>query len=294
MPKPKKWYKISAAADDDDTAEISIFGDIGFSWWNDGVEAGQFKEDFDAIKDKARINILINSPGGSVFEGIAIHNIIATQRAKVHIEVIALAASAASVIALAGSSLKIDTASFFMIHNVWSWAMGDAIEMRKTADKLDKIGGELVNIYEAHSNLSADEIQEFMDAETWFTADEAIEHGFADESVEHEDIAASVSVDARYGYEHIPERFRGCGDDIKTPDNIRDFEGLLRDSGFSRKQSTDIAAHGFEPVQGDPEPEGVQGDPDFSAEETKPHENIIPYGTLLRMRENKSFLKEGY
>ncbi len=269
--KAKKWYKIQAK---DDSAEISIFGDIGFSWWNDGVTAADFKKDFDAIKGKSKINILINSPGGDVFEGITIHNIIASEWEKVTVEILGLAASAASVIALAGSALKMDTASFFMIHNPWSWAAGGADDLRASADLLDKIGGELVNIYEAHSDLSADEIKDFMGEDKWFTADEAIEAGFADEQIEHEDVAASVSIDPRYAYKHIPERFQGNAEGNKAPENIRDFEGLLRDSGFTRKRSEEISAHGFGTDQGDPEPEDEQGDPVVPEDETEDTEHL--------------------
>ena len=288
----KKWFKIQAK--DNDTAEISIFGDIGASWWGESNSAADFKKAFDEVKDKKEINILINSPGGDVFDGIAIYNIIATERAKVSVEVIGLAASAASIIALAGSSLKIDAGGFFMIHNVWSFAMGDANDMRETADRLDKIGGELVNIYEAHSDLSADEIQEFMDAETWFTAAEAVEHGFADEQAEPEDIAASVPVDIRYAYKHTPDRFQGEAEGNIPPDTVRGVEKVLRDSGFSRKQSADITANGFETGQGDLVAEDDQGDLEPPKKEIKDEaQNVIPYEVLLRMRENKSFLKEG-
>jgi ATP-dependent Clp protease protease subunit len=230
--------------------------------------------------------VLINSPGGDVFDGIAIHNIIATEREKVDVEVLGLAASAASIIALAGKSLTIDAGGFFMIHNVWTFAMGDADDFRKQADDLDKISGELVNIYEAHSNLSASEIKEFMDDETWFTAAEAVEHGFADEQIEHEEMAASISVDSKYAYKHIPERFRGSDEgNKKPPENIREFEGLLRDAGYSRKQSETIAAKGFRTEQGDPVTEDVQGDPEVDAEETNKieHEQKLK-NTLLRLR----------
>jgi len=263
--KAKTWYKIQAK---DDSAEISIFGDIGASWWGDSVTAADFKKDFDAIKDKASINILINSPGGDVFDGIAIYNIIATEREKVSVEVMALAASAASIIALAGSTLKIDTGGFFMIHNPWTLAAGGASDLRESADLLDKIGAELVNIYEAHSELSAEEIQGYMDETKWFNADEAVDAGFADEQVEHEAVAASVSVDPRYAYEHVPEQFQGSAEDRKPPATIREVEAVLRDSGLSRKQSVDIAAHGFGTDQGEPEPEEVQGEPVATVDET--------------------------
>ena len=287
----KTWYKIQAKSDD--VAEISIFGDIGSSWWGESITAADFKKDFDDIKSSKEIKILINSPGGDVFDGIAIHNIIATERAKVSVEVMGLAASAASIIALAGSSLTIDAGGFFMIHNVWTFAMGDANDLRKQADDLDKISGELVNIYEAHSDLSAKQIKEFMDAETWFTASEAIEHGFADEQIEHEAAAASVSIDSKYAYRHVPERFRGNAEgNKKPPETVREVEAVLRDSGFSKKRSVDIAAHGFETDQRDAGPEDDQRDSEPPEEKTEP-QNVIPYSTLLRMRENKSFLKEG-
>jgi len=284
--KSSKWYKIKAK---EDSAEISIFGDIGASWWGDSVTVADFKKDFDAVKDKASIHILINSPGGDVFDGIAIYNIIATEREKVSVEVIALAASAASIIALAGSSLSIDTAGFFMIHNPWSWAMGGADDMRETADLLDKIGGELVNIYEAHSDLSADEIQEYMDADTWFTADEAVEAGFADEQIEHEAVAASVSIDSRYAYKHVPERFQGSAEGNKKPATIRDFEAYLRDSGFSKKESVAIAAHGFETDQGEPEPEESQGDPVDAVDEAERPANVA----LENKRVERKILNKG-
>ena len=284
--KSSKWYKIKAK---EDSAEISIFGDIGASWFGDSVTAADFKKDFDAVKDKASIHILINSPGGDVFDGIAIYNIIATEREKVSVEVMALAASAASIIALAGSSLTIDTAGFFMIHNPWSWAMGGADDMRETADLLDKIGGELVNIYEAHSDLSADEIQEYMDADTWFTADEAVEAGFADEQIEHEAVAASVSVDSRYAYKHVPERFQGSAEGNKKPATIRDFEAYLRDSGFSKKESVAIAAHGFETDQGEPEPEESQGDPVDAVDEAERPANVA----LENKRVERKILNKG-
>ena len=264
----KTWYKIQAKSDD--VAEISIFGDIGESWWGDSVTAADFKKDFDAIKDSKEIHVLVNSYGGDVFEGIAIYNIIASERPKVSVEVLGIAASAASIIALAGASLVIDESAMFMIHNVWTFAAGDANDFRKVADELDKIGGQLVNIYERHSDLSAGEIQEFMDEETWFTADEAVEHGFADESVEHEAAAASVSIDSKYAYKHVPERFRGNAEgNKKPPETIRDLEALLRDAGYSRKVSTDIAAHGFETDQRDAGPEDDQRDSEPPEEETE-------------------------
>ena len=281
MAKKTKWYKIQAK--NDDTAEISIFGDIGNSCWAPGVTPEDFKKDFDAVKDSKEIRVLVNSPGGDVFDGITIYNIIASERPKVKVEILGLAASAASVIALAGSSLKMHEGSFFMIHNAWGIAMGPADEMRKMAEILDKISGELINIYENQSDLDEKQIKEYMNDETWFTAEEAVEAGFADEIGEAVEAAASVAIDQRiYAYKHVPERFQAHADENKEPpDNIRDFEAALRDLGYSRKESVKIAANGFEADQRDSVPEPEQRDSVADVVET---ERIVdPIATLKDM-----------
>ena len=138
--------------------------------------------------------------------------------------------------------------------------------------------------------LSAKEIRGFMDEETWFTAAEAVEHGFAEEQIEHEAAAASISVDIRYAYKHTPERF--CGSDEgnkKPPETVREVEAVLRDSGFSRKESVDIAAHGFEPEQRDSAPEDDQRDSEPAVEETETVEkNVILENRKITRRKSKT------
>lgn len=259
-----KWYRITAKADE---AEISIFGDIGFSWWGDGVEVAGFKKDWDKIKSKKNIHVLINSPGGDVFDGVAIYNIIATERAKVDVEIIGLAASAASIVALAGSSLAIDDGALFMIHNASGMVWGTGDDMRDMADTLDKVGGSLIDIYNANSDLDRDEIQAAMDAETWYTAAEAVEAGFATEAVDNGEIAAKVFDLARYKYAHVPSEMLASAQPEAFPDSIRDFETFLRDAGASRNDAKKIAAHGF--TQRDvEEPEGgsIGDEPSYISE----------------------------
>lgn len=281
MAKKTKWYKIQAKSDD--IAEISIFGDIGNSFFAPGVTPEDFKKDFDAVKDSKEIRVLVNSPGGDVFDGITIYNIIASERPKVKVEILGLAASAASVIALAGSSLKMHEGSFFMIHNAWGIAMGPADEMRKMADILDKISGELINIYENQSALDEKQIKEYMNNETWFTAEEALEAGFADEIGEAVEAAASVAIDQRiYAYKHIPAEIAASADDKKNPpDTIRDFEAALRDLGYSKKEAVKIAATGFEADRGDPEPEPERRDSVADVVET---DRIVDPGATLKSR----------
>jgi ATP-dependent Clp endopeptidase proteolytic subunit ClpP len=203
----KKWYTIKAQTDTDGPAEISIFNEIGM--W--GTDASQFQKDLAAIDRDKRIMLYVNSPGGNVFDGMAIYNMLASRRDKVDVEIMGLAASAASVVALAGSTLTMAEGTYFMIHNPYTMAVGDADEMEKTAGLLRKTAGEFANIYAANSNLSTEEALELMKKETWLTATEAEEYGFVD-TVDNtiKDAAANaaryVSVFEKYGFARVPER----------------------------------------------------------------------------------------
>ena len=277
--KTKKWYKIQAKSDE--VAEISIFGDIGDSFWSAGVTPDDFKKEFDAIRGSKSIKVFINSYGGDVFDGFTIYNIIASERPKVSVEVLGIAASAASAIALAGSSLLMREGSFFMIHNAWGMAMGPADEMRKMAEVLDKISGELISLYENHSDLDEKQIRAYMDDEKWFTAAEAVEAGFADEIGETVEAAASIAIDTKkYAYKHVPAEIAGSAEkDMKPPETIRDLEAALRDLGYSKKESVMIAAAGFEADRRDSEPEPDQRDSDADVVET---ERIVDPCTTLK------------
>lgn len=290
MRNKPQWYRVKA---EEDTAELEIFGDIGASWRDeDSVTLADFKRAFDSIKDRGSIRVLINSYGGDVFEGIAIYNVIAAAREKVEIEVMGVAASAASIIALAGKSLTMAEGSFFMIHNAWGMAMGTAEDMRQMAATLEKINGELVGIYENHSDLDVDEIKGYMDEETWFTAEEAVEAGFAVDTVDRGKVAASIRINReKYGYKHTPEGI-AASEEKRVPQTAREFEALLRDSGFSRKRSVEIAARGFDADQGEPEPE-----PDEQRDSAPPEVEAVEqatasYEVLLRLRENRRFAQE--
>ena len=289
--KKKNWYRITSKATED-VAEISIFGDIGPSWWGEYVEVSQFKQDFDAIKDAGRINVLINSYGGDTFDGIAIYNIIARERAKVHVEVLGMAASAASLIALAGTDLTMGDGSFFMIHNTSAGVYGFASDMREMADILDKISGQYANIYESRSGLTLDEVTAAMDAETWYTADEAVSAGFADYKSEAIDAAAFIGIDiGKYNYQHIPETIpkNEAGTELIIPATARQFEHFLRDAGFSKKKAAAITIHGFE---AEDLRDADQADGDVrDADPPKVEAAVIPYDVLVRMEKNKRFLQ---
>lgn len=172
---------ITVRAASEKVAEILIYDVIGKDFWGDGVTAARVKQDLDALGDVSDINVRINSPGGNVFDGIAIFNLLKQHKAQVHVQIDGFALSAASLIAMAGDLITMGEGAMMMIHNPWTLAIGDANAMRKTADVLEKITGQFVDIYAARSDTKAEEIRTFMDSETWFTAAEAVEHGFADE-----------------------------------------------------------------------------------------------------------------
>ena len=164
----KSWYDIRA--EEDETAEILIYDEIS-SW---GIEARQFVKDLSGISAKT-IRLRINSPGGNVFDGVAIYNALKRHPASVRVEVDGLAASIASIIAMAGDTIHMAKNAFLMIHNAWVFAMGDAEEMRKMADVLEKIDGTMASTYAERTGSKPKDIRELMDAETWMTAEEAKE-----------------------------------------------------------------------------------------------------------------------
>lgn len=184
----KSWYSIqakSAAA----ITEISIFDEIGF--W--GVSAKQFIGDLKSVPSNHKILLRIHSPGGEVFDGNAIANALKRHPGGYEVQIEGLAASIATVIALGGSPVKMSSNGFYMIHNPWVMASGDAANLRDRAEMLDKIQTGIVNAYSERSGASGEQVQAWMDAETWFTAEEALAAGFIDEITDAVKIAACTN-----------------------------------------------------------------------------------------------------
>lgn len=194
------WYEIRNAAGD--KAEVFIYDRIGESFWDEGITAKQFAQDLRAIT-ATQIDLHLNSPGGSVFDGQAIYNALLRHPASVTTYIDGLAASIASVIALAGDHVVMADNALFMIHNPSAAARGDANEMRKMADLLDKVCGVMVNTYEDKTGMDRDELEAAVDAETWYTAAEALEAGFIDEIGVEQAIAAAFDLEA-FGYRNYP------------------------------------------------------------------------------------------
>lgn len=165
--------------DSGSTAELIVYGRIGLDWWGEGVDAKQIAKDL--LSSSARtIKVRINSGGGSAFDGIAIYNALVRHSARIEVSIDGQAGSAASIIAMAADELTMPTGSFLWIHNAWSVAVGEAKNMRKVADQLDQINGEVAKIYARKSGLDEAEIVEMMNEDTWFSPADAKAKGFAD------------------------------------------------------------------------------------------------------------------
>lgn len=177
------WFDIKAKAEAE--ADVFLYDEIG----GFGVNARDFISQIRASGAK-KINLRINSPGGSVFDGLAIYNFLKEQDVTVQVD--GLAASIASIIAMAGKEIRIASNGFLMIHNPWGGAMGDSEEMRQTADLLDKIRDSLVGTYAKKTGKDAETIKRWMDEETWFSAEEAKANGFVDTITDEVSFSASV------------------------------------------------------------------------------------------------------
>lgn len=238
-----KWYEIKNKSAD--KAEVWIYDQIGEDFWTGGgVTAKGFQKELSEIKAK-QIDLHINSPGGSVFDGITIYNLLKQHAASVTTYIDGLAASIASVIALAGDRVVMAENALFMIHNPSGVVMGDAADMRKTADLLDKIRSTMTDVYVKKTRYPDDEINSMLDAETWMTAKEAIEHGFVDEITEEMDLAACakfVPVMSAAGFKSVPAALVPVK---KNKHKAKDIERILRDGGCSEKMAKSILAEGY-------------------------------------------------
>ena len=201
-----KYYEIHAKEKDDE-AEILLYGDIGTFWFEEGNTAKQFVEDLKAVKNARQLSIRINSGGGSVFDGMAIFNAIDRHSAQKTVYIDGLAASIASVIAMAGESIIIAENGIMMIHKPFGGVLGNATEMRKIAEALDKIEEGMITSYQRKSKLQGNEIGKMMADETWMTAKEALEKGFVTQIGKKMEINASLKFDLK-NYRNVPKDIR--------------------------------------------------------------------------------------
>lgn len=174
-----RWLP-NVKAEDDTEETITIYQTIGEDFWGEGFTARRMSAALRSI-GKKDVTVSINSPGGDFFEGATIYNLLREHPGKVTVKIPGLAASAASVIAMAGDVIQISEIGFYMIHNAWGVVMGNRNEMRKTADTFETFDDAMVGLYAARSGFDSKKIAKMMDDDTWMNATDAIEKGFADE-----------------------------------------------------------------------------------------------------------------
>lgn len=184
----KPYYRMEAKADK--SADLYLYDVIGSDWYG-GTSAKQFAADLNALGKLDTLNVFINSPGGQVWEGVAIYNILIRNRARKVVHVDGLAGSIASIIAMAGDEIIMAKNAMMMIHNPYALCMGNANELRAIAEKLDKTTEVLTETYVDRSGTKTDQIKSWMDAETWFDAEEAVSAGLAD-SVSKTEVAVAA------------------------------------------------------------------------------------------------------
>jgi ATP-dependent Clp protease protease subunit len=175
-----KWAATPHAASEADETTITMFDVIGEDWWTGaGVTAKRVAGLLRAIGERD-VTVKINSPGGDMFEGIAIYNLLRGHKAKVTVEVLGWAASAASIIAMAGDEIRMGLGTFMMVHNAWGVVVGNRHDMREASDLFEGFDGAIADIYEARTGMKRKDIEKLMDAETFMGPSEAVKNGFAD------------------------------------------------------------------------------------------------------------------
>lgn len=201
---------------------IEIFGTIGEDWWTgEGTTVKSVTKRLKEIGDRD-IEVHINSPGGDMFEGIGIFNVLQAHKGRVTVKIMGLAASAASIIAMAGDDVRVGVGAFIMIHNCWVVAIGNRHAMKEVAEYLGPFDKALNDIYHDRTECEVTQIAKWMDDETFFSASQAIEHGFADGMMAEAEVAEDPEAAA------AAKRFNVA----------REMESrLTRDSGMSRSQA---------------------------------------------------------
>lgn len=242
-----RWdTSIKASADSDNS--ISIFDVIGQDYWTgEGVTAKRIAGALRAIGD-GDVVVNINSPGGDMFEGLAIYNLLREHKGNVTVKVLGVAASAASIIAMAGDEVQVARAGFLMIHNAWIFAAGNRNDLRELADYLEPFDASMADIYVARTGEDAKTIQKMMDAESWIGGSAAIDQGFADSLLASDEVGQGADKPAALAVRRIENALRASG----TPRSeamrlISEFKATLRDASSDGER--DATSKGQRPTR---------------------------------------------
>lgn len=203
------------------SAEIILYAGIGQDFWGDGsmISAKQFSDEMKALpKTVNEITVRINSPGGDVFDGIAIYNRLKQFNGTVNVIIDGLAASIASIIALAGDNITIGEGALYMVHLPWTFAYGNRMEIDNVVNRLMDVEEQMVGIYAKKTGLDRNEIKSLLEAETWLNADQAIDKGFVDAKVDESIPIAASAIKSRW-ISKRPEHYNSETKAIDTAKN---------------------------------------------------------------------------
>lgn len=224
------WYSLKAAAEDE--AEIVIYDYIGWPY-NDPVDLVRALGEL----GPQAVTVRINSPGGDVFDGMAIFNALRSHKGRVTTRIEGLAASMASIIALAGKEVQAYANTMFMIHNPWVVVAGDQDDLREVADIVEKMRNSMVDVYAQASGVGKKELRDLMKAETWLTAKEAKDKGFVDTVLDGKGMKAAFDLSV---FANVPEGLEGQREGRELTE--REIERALRDAGASRSFAKTVTA----------------------------------------------------
>lgn len=195
----------------DDARAISIYDAIGHDLLTgDGVTAKRVAAALRAM-GPGPVTVNINSPGGDMFEGLAIYNLLREHDGEVTVKVLGLAASAASIIAMAGDEVQVARSGFLMIHNAWVCVCGNRNDLREIADTIEPFDRAMAEVYAARTGESVEDVAALMDRETWMGGSEAIERGFADGYLPSDQLAQSEGGKAKAAIRRLESALRACG-----------------------------------------------------------------------------------
>lgn len=193
-----KWHPEIHAAQSDDASTINIYDIVGEDWWTgEGMTAKIVSKVLRNNVGK-EITVNINSPGGDFFEGLAIYNLLKEHDGGVVVRIVGMAASAASIIAMAGDQIKIAEAGYIMIHNAWNVCVGNRHEMADMSNTLEQFDATMASLYAKKTGLSIADISAMMDSETWISGKDSVEKGFATQFLDSDELDVEDKAKSSY------------------------------------------------------------------------------------------------
>lgn len=252
------WNPGLNAAVDEEENTISVYDPIGDFFFGEGVTVKRIDAALRRIGSINDVTVYVNSPGGDVFEGLAIYNRLREHKGIVTVKVLGMAASAASFIAMAGDEIQIGRAAFLMVHNIWGAVIGNRHDLREIADWLEPFDKTLADIYSARTGIDAEEVSKLLDEETWIGGAAAVENGWADRLLDADEIKED-------DYENKPSAA------------LKKLDVALAKSGMSRNERRTL----LRAAKGDTQNAVVTGKPCATAEESEMDEAFAAFSAAF-------------